>query len=503
MKVLNIKIQGQTAVWENPFEIVSGSQKYLYIKPIFDSSWEGLDVKFLFRDRNGNEIWNSVINTTKNEGTDGLVRVPARIVSAPYFCFGILGYGADCKFIPTASLKVDVLDDGYDALYKAENISEDEKEALAELVLSDFKAVMDSYAKEIAEATSSEKINGAVASYMNDNASLFKGDKGDRGEQGIQGEKGDKGDKGDRGEQGIQGIQGEKGEKGDKGDSLTPEQIENIDAVPNKADKWELVADYTHSSNKVIQPTALDMTTGHFTCENHGLATGDYITPFYKVEKQVACPIPFELLGRANYDDNRFYPIRHTVTVIDDNTFMITGKESYAETNNKNVDVTKFHFETQDADFVGFDKLDLDLNTYEVKIIAHDFGKRVNVGLNKKSNIYTFLPMNTGHEYGLDLGIPITPLNGVESYGSVVLSLKNGILYGDSRQYMKPIKLVSASLGLEYIRTFVGYDYDCPVLLERETLTTLNTITFNNYYDKGVKPKNGGWIQLWKRLRQY
>lgn len=265
--------------------------------------------------------------------------------------------------------------------------------------------------------------------------------------------------------------------------------------------KWKLVAEYTHSSNKVIQPTALDMTTGYFTCENHGLATGDYITPFYKVEDKSACPIPFELLAKADYDNNKIYPLRHTVTVIDDNTFMITGKESYAETNNKYVDVTKFHFETQDTDFTGFNNLNLDLNTYEVKIVAHDFGKRVNITLNNELYIYTFLPMNTSHEFGLIQGIPITPLSGVESYGSLVLSLKNGILYGDNRQYMKPIYLKNSAL--EYIRTFVGYDYDCPVLLEGKTLTTLNQIGFNQYFDKGVKPKNGGWIQIWKRLRQY
>lgn len=150
MKVLNIKIQGQTAVWENPFEIVSGSQKYLYIKPIFDSSWDGLDVKFLFRDRNGNEIWNSETNTAESEGTKGLVRIPADIMTAPYFLVGVLGYGADDKFIPTASLKIDVDDDGYDAFSKINGVSQEGKESLEELILSDFKAVMDSYAQTMA-----------------------------------------------------------------------------------------------------------------------------------------------------------------------------------------------------------------------------------------------------------------------------------------------------------------------------------------------------------------
>lgn len=264
--------------------------------------------------------------------------------------------------------------------------------------------------------------------------------------------------------------------------------------------EWELVASYVHSGNRKIQPTALDKTTGYFTCENHGLITGDYIIPSYKIEDQIYCPIPFELVLKANYLADTIYPIRNAVTVIDDNTFMVTGKTSYAETNNTQVDVTKFYFETQNEDFSGFNNLDIDLNTHDVKIIAHDFGKRVNIAVNNFGfGKYRWLTMNAGHEFGLCQGIPITPLGGVESYGIVVLYLKNGILYGKSQQSMYPIVLKSNAL--EYSRPPRNHQYYCPILKEGNNITTLNKITFNTYYDKDIKPKNGGWIEIWKRKK--
>ena len=148
MRVLNLRIQGQSAVWENPFRIVSHSQKYLYIRPQFGSDWDGLDIKFLFQDAVGNEVWDSEINTSSQEGTKGLIRVPASVIEFPYFLIGILGYGASDEFIPTASLQVAVTDNGYDAESKINGVSQEDKDSLSQLVMSDFKAVMDTYAKE-------------------------------------------------------------------------------------------------------------------------------------------------------------------------------------------------------------------------------------------------------------------------------------------------------------------------------------------------------------------
>lgn len=278
--------------------------------------------------------------------------------------------------------------------------------------------------------------------------------------------------------------------------------LDEIAKIPTGGggETWELVASYTHSENRVIQPTALDMTTGYFTCENHGLVTGDSIIAFYNGKDQYNCPIPYELLLIANYNTERLYPVPHKVTVIDNDTFMITGRTSYGETKNKNIDVTKFHFETQDTDFAGFNNLNIDLNTYDVKIIAHDFGKRVNIKHKSGHIDYGhWLVMDTGHEYGLTQGIPVTPIGGVESYGSVILSLQNEVLYGKSEQYMYPISIKSDALT--FTRTPIKHHYNCPIFDNNSKIDTLTDVVFGTYYDKGIKPKNGGWIQVWKRKK--
>ena len=152
---------------------------------------------------------------------------------------------------------------------------------------------------------------------------ILKGDKGEHGEVGPQGPKGEQGLQGLQGEagptgpQGLQGIQGPKGDKGDKGeqgiqgvDGITPSiSIGNVntlepgqnatvtrrgtDANPifdfgiPKGEKGDvgsggsvnnetLLARYVHSSNKIIQPIALDFEEGVFTtAEPHELTTGD------------------------------------------------------------------------------------------------------------------------------------------------------------------------------------------------------------------------------------
>lgn len=69
-----------------------------------------------------------------------------------------------------------------------------------------------------------DRLNTDVINHLDNNPTLFKGEKGDTGEQGPQGVKGDKGETGPKGDagiqgpQGIQGIRGPQGLKGDKGD---------------------------------------------------------------------------------------------------------------------------------------------------------------------------------------------------------------------------------------------------------------------------------------------
>lgn len=116
-----------------------------------------------------------------------------------------------------------------------------------------------------------------------------------------------------------------------------------------------LVTDYTYNSNQEIYPTALDLETGVFTCENHGLSTNDIILVVldYRVTN-----IPFELYSASI---NYFNMLK--ADVIDSDTFKIKLGDTdlvYTNSNNTNVDVTKFHFEkVTSANLIKVDNLNL------------------------------------------------------------------------------------------------------------------------------------------------
>ena len=101
-----------------------------------------------------------------------------------------------------------------------------------------------------------------------------------------------------------------------------------------------LIAKYVHSGNPVIQPTALDLTTGVFTCAGHGLTTGDTVMV---IPDGSFATIPFELCSTLLQSTAKL-----TVGVIDANTFTLRNGSTditYPNTNNTTVDVSKWHIE--------------------------------------------------------------------------------------------------------------------------------------------------------------
>lgn len=101
-----------------------------------------------------------------------------------------------------------------------------------------------------------------------------------------------------------------------------------------------LIAKYVHSGNPVIQPTALDLTTGVFTCAGHGLTTGDTVMV---IPDGSFSTIPFELCSTSTISTAKL-----TVGVIDTNTFTLRNGSTditYPNTNNTTVDVSKWHIE--------------------------------------------------------------------------------------------------------------------------------------------------------------
>lgn len=102
-----------------------------------------------------------------------------------------------------------------------------------------------------------------------------------------------------------------------------------------------LIGKYVHSGNPVIQPTALDLETGVFTCEGHGLSTGNNVLV---VPDGSFAKIPYELCSTSINSTGTV-----TVRVIDDNTFCLRNGSNadivYTNSVNTSVDVSKFHIE--------------------------------------------------------------------------------------------------------------------------------------------------------------
>lgn len=101
-----------------------------------------------------------------------------------------------------------------------------------------------------------------------------------------------------------------------------------------------LIGKYVHSGNPVIQPTALDLTTGIFTCSGHGLSTGDKVMV---IPDGSFAKIPFELCSTLMNSTNAL-----SVRVVDTNTFVLRNGNTditYPSTNNTTVDVSEWHIE--------------------------------------------------------------------------------------------------------------------------------------------------------------
>ena len=225
-----------------------------------------------------------------------------------------------------------------------------------------------------------------------------KGDKGDAGTNGTKGEKGDpftyadftpeqlaalkgaKGDKGARGEKGADGVtptisigtittgaagspanvtmggtapsyvlnftipKGDKGDKGDTGASGSGSSSGGGEA------EWTLVTRYTHTTNKVIQPSSFDASTGIFTTESpHGITNEtSVLLDFTKATDPRQ--IPKEVLY---FDWTTWYYL--VVVPLSENTFQLKDNSTnklltYDNSQAKDVDCSKFSFQTSHPD---------------------------------------------------------------------------------------------------------------------------------------------------------
>ena len=123
-----------------------------------------------------------------------------------------------------------------------------------------------------------------------------------------------------------------------------------------------LITRYVYNENKVVQPTALDVDTGIFTCSNHGLKEG-----------QTVIPIPNGVSTVLNIHKELFTEFNKPlmVTSVTKDTFILKTKDSnivsYSITDNSVADVEKYHFEQ-----VNSVKVELnDIVSNNIKIIIH------------------------------------------------------------------------------------------------------------------------------------
>ena len=219
-----------------------------------------------------------------------------------------------------------------------------------------------------------------------------KGDKGDpftyadfTSEQlaalkGAKGDKGDKGEKGDTGANGTDGVtptlsigtvttgaagssasvtmggtapsyvlnftipKGDKGDKGDNGASGSGSSSGGGEA------EWTLVTRYTHTTNKVIQPSSFDASTGIFTTESpHGItAETGVMLDFTKATDPRQ--IPKEVIS---FDWTTWYYL--VVVPLSENTFQLKSNVNnklltYDNSQAAGVDCSKFSFQTAHPD---------------------------------------------------------------------------------------------------------------------------------------------------------
>lgn len=121
-----------------------------------------------------------------------------------------------------------------------------------------------------------------------------------------------------------------------------------------------LLKSYTHTTNKEVYPTAVDISTGYFTAESHGLTENQLV--FVAIHEPYQLTMPYQYLpgglllgGVQARQVQRYY-----THVIDENTFALATAKSgeiITYTENSTMDLTKFHIEVYTTTEVVMDGL--------------------------------------------------------------------------------------------------------------------------------------------------
>ena len=131
----------------------------------------------------------------------------------------------------------------------------------------------------------------------------------------------------------------------------------------------KLIASYTHTSNKVIQPTGFDTETGVFTCPNHGLTGNEKLMiNFNPNEFTTIKVIPYELFMKFNSTTWQYFkPI-----VSSANTFYLDGFTTFDSSKTGEINVSKFWFEFMGTENITFNNIPDLSGVKEIEIITYN-----------------------------------------------------------------------------------------------------------------------------------
>jgi hypothetical protein len=241
----------------------------------------------------------------------------------------------------------------------------------------------------------------ALAMAVGDSPSLtFTSTAGTKGDRGEKGEPGQDGAPGQTGATGPQGPKGETGEGvpagGTTGQVLTKNSATDYDTSWQDANGGggtgpTLLREIIWSGNIIAQPTAVNLTTGVFTCVGHGLKTGannsaDVTTSSGEMEL-----LPKYLPGGFGANTSRY------VTVVDSDNFYLSatnGGSALTYSSNVDMDLSKFRFEqcteqVWSSDINNYNITGLgDRNYARVEIIGRNTLRYVNQG-DKGGHVFT------------------------------------------------------------------------------------------------------------------
>lgn len=137
----------------------------------------------------------------------------------------------------------------------------------------------------------------------------------------------------------------------------------------NSITNKKLIAKYVHSSNKVIQPTGFDVSTGLFTCVNHGLTGNEKLMlSFNPLNFTTIKVIPYELFMKFNSTTWQYFkPI-----VTSANTFYLDGFTTFDSSKTGSIDVSKFWFEFIGTENITFNNIPDLSGVKELEIITYN-----------------------------------------------------------------------------------------------------------------------------------